>query len=133
MYKKFIGWLFDRNVLPYWCILLADCGIVLFSAVLCIAIDRGANVDLLSVGKTLCFYLLFYILGFRIMHTYKGMLRYSSFVDLYRIGVAMFISTVLIACVRRNVRTNKIPRVVGDFCCGNCHDGCLKGVGKIFV
>lgn len=75
MYKKFIGWLFDRNVLPYWCILLADCGIVLFSAVLCIAIDRGANVDLLSVGKTLCFYLLFYILGFRIMHTYKGMLR----------------------------------------------------------
>ena len=50
MYKKFIGWLFDRNVLPYWCVLLADCGIVLFSAVLCIAIDRGANVDLFSVG-----------------------------------------------------------------------------------
>ena len=100
MYKKFIGWLFDRNVLPYWCVLLADCGIVLFSAVLCIAIDRGANVDLLSVGKTLCLYLLFYILGFRIMHTYKGVLRYSSFVDLYRIGVAMFISTVLIVCVR---------------------------------
>lgn len=34
------------------------------------------------------------------MHTYKGVLRYSSFVDLYRIGVAMFIGTVLIVCVR---------------------------------
>lgn len=136
MYKKFIGWLFDRNVLPYWCILLADCGIVLFSAVLCIAIDRGENVDLLSVGKTLCFYLLFYILGFRIMHTYKGVLRYSSFVDLYRIGVAMFISTVLIACVRVFFRGDgmfapiRIRELLGIFVVGTAMMGALRVLVK---
>lgn len=136
MYKKFIGWLFDRNVLPYWCILLADCGIVLFSAVLCIAIDRGANVDLLSVGKTLCFYLLFYILGFRIMHTYKGVLRYSSFVDLYRIGVAMFISTVLIACVRVFFRGDEMfapirfRELLGIFVVGTVMMGALRVLVK---
>lgn len=136
MYKKFIGWLFDRNVLPYWCILLADCGIVLFSAVLCIAIDRGENVGLLSVGKTLCFYLLFYILGFRIMHTYKGVLRYSSFVDLYRIGVAMFISTVLIACVRVFFRGDgmfapiRIRELLGIFVVGTAMMGALRVLVK---
>ena len=136
MYKKFIGWLFDKNVLPNWCILLADCGIVLFSAVLCIAIDRGVNVDLLSVGKTLCFYLLFYILGFRIMHTYKGVLRYSSFVDLYRIGVAMFISTVLIACVRVFFRGDemfapiRIRELLGIFVVGTVMMGALRVLVK---
>lgn len=100
MYKKITSWIFDRNALPYWCILLADCGIVVFSAILCIVIDRGPNIELFSIGKTLCLYLLFYILGFRIMRTYKGVLRYSSFVDLYRIGIAMFIGTVLVASMR---------------------------------
>lgn len=136
MYKKFIGRLFDRNVLPYWCVLLADCGIVLFSAVLCITIDRGANVDLFSVGKTLCLYLLFYILGFRIMHTYKGVLRYSSFVDLYRIGVAMFISTVLIVCVRVFFRgdemfaTIRIRELLGIFVVGTVMMGALRVLVK---
>lgn len=100
MYKKLSNWIFNRDVLPYWCVLVVDWIIIVFAAIICILIDRGPNINLLSVGKTLCLYLVFYSIGFRVMHTYKGVLRYSSFVDLYRIAVAMFIGTVLIACMR---------------------------------
>ncbi len=100
MYKRLSDWIFNRDALPYWCVLIVDWIIIVFAAIICIIIDRGPNINLFSVGKTLCLYLVFYSIGFRVMHTYKGVLRYSSFVDLYRIGVAMFIGTVLIACMR---------------------------------
>ena len=135
MYKKITSWVFDRNVLPYWCILLADCGIVVFAAILCIVIDRGPNIALFSIGKTLCLYLLFYILGFRIMRTYKGVLRYSSFVDLYRIGIAMFIGTVLIACMRAFFHSDewfapiRIRELLGIFVIGTA----LMGALRVFV
>jgi len=35
----------------------------------------------------------FYVIGFRIKHTYSGMIRYSSYEDLIHIGVAMLIGT----------------------------------------
>ena len=135
MYKGITHWIFDRNVLPYWCILLADCCIVVFAAILCIVIDRGPNIELFSIGKTLCLYLLFYILGFRIMRTYKGVLRYSSFVDLYRIGVAMFIGTVLIAGMRVFFHSDewfapiRIRELVGIFVIGTA----LMGALRVFV
>ena len=50
--------------------------------------------------ETLCLYLLCYLVGFRVMRTYSGVIRYSSFVDLCRIGIAMFIGVVLIASFR---------------------------------
>jgi hypothetical protein len=34
-------------------------------------------------------YLIFYMIGFRFMRTYSGIFRYSSFVDLQRVGYAM--------------------------------------------
>ena len=41
-------------------------------------------------------YLLCYIVGFRIFHTYSGIIRYSSFIDLQRVGLSMLIGLVLI-------------------------------------
>lgn len=78
----------------------------------------------------------FYILGFRIMHTYKGVLRYSSFVDLYCIGVAMFISTVLIACVRVFFRGDEMfapirfRELLGIFVVGTVMMGALRVLVK---
>ena len=55
---------------------------------------RGAvtlgNIILLS--KTILMYMCFNIIGFRIFHTYSGVIRYSSFVDLKRVGYAMALS-----------------------------------------
>jgi len=41
------------------------------------------------------FFLIFYNLAFRVFKTYSGILRYSSFVDLQRVGWAMTMGTVL--------------------------------------
>ena len=38
---------------------------------------------------TLLLYMVFNILGFRVFHTYSGVIRYSSFIDLQRVGYAM--------------------------------------------
>ena len=39
--------------------------------------------------------MLFNIIGFRLFHTYAGVLRYSSFVDLQRVGFSMIVSCFL--------------------------------------
>lgn len=138
MYKKIAGWLGDRKALPYWCLMLADCSIVVFAAILSIVIDRGPNIDLFSICKTIGFYLLFYILGFRIMSTYKGVLRYSSFVDLYRIGIAMFIGTVLTASACVFFHTNewlaplRMRELLGIFVIGTAFMGALRVFVKYF-
>ncbi len=51
------------------------------------------NIAILS--KTIGMYMCFNVIGFRIFHTYSGVLRYSSFVDLQRVGYAMAFSCVL--------------------------------------
>ena len=55
---------------------------------------RGAvtlkNIELLS--KTIFMYMCFNLIGFKLFHTYSGIIRYSSFVDLKRVGYAMVVS-----------------------------------------
>lgn len=132
MYRKISNWIFSRKALPYWIVLIVDCVVIVFAAIVCIIIDRGPNINLLSVGKTLCLYLVFYMIGFRVMHTYRGVLRYSSFVDLYRIGVAMFIGTVLIAGMRVFFHIDtwfapiRIRELVGMFVIGTAMMGALR-------
>ena len=84
--------------MPFWCILVMDCFIVLVADLFVYALNNGAlhtlqHLDALT--GAFCFYLLFYIIGFRLFHTYSGIIRYSSFVDLQRIGFAMLIGLVL--------------------------------------
>ena len=97
--KKIASWYFSRQALPYWCVLLFDCMVVLLSGIVCIALDHGvyATLDhLFPILCTLSVYLVFFIFGFRLMRTYTGVLRYSSFSDVYRIGIANFIG---ISCI----------------------------------
>ena len=96
---KIFRWYFSRNALPYWGVLMFDCLVVLFSGLVCYGLDHGPvstyRVFWPLLG-TLCFYLIFFIIGFRITRIYSGVLRYSSFSDIYRIGMANLIG---IACV----------------------------------
>ena len=77
---------------PYWCVLIGDCLLVLYSNLQVYAMNNGMFLTLryfVPLMGTFCFYLLFYILGFRLFHTYSGIIRYSSFIDLQRVGFAM--------------------------------------------
>ncbi len=101
--KKIASWYFSRHALPYWCVLLFDCFVILLSGLLCYILDHGVLHTLngfWAVLGTLTFYLLFFLVGFRLTRTYTGVLRYSSFTDLYRIGIANFIGILCIAVAR---------------------------------
>jgi len=101
--KNIAGWYFSRRALPYWCVLIFDCLVVLSSGLFCYALDHGVIhtiQDFWPVFGTLSFYLLFFLVGFRLMRTYSGVLRYSSFADIYRIGIANLIGIFFIALAR---------------------------------
>lgn len=96
-FHKLINWYFNKKSLPYWCVFLFDCAIVFFSFLLVYQQTYG-GAKTLSVLWQLCsmcaIYGIFYAVGFKMFHTYDGILRYSSFVDLQRVGFASFIGCV---------------------------------------
>lgn len=93
----------SRKAFPYWGVLILDSVIVLLTGIFYFAAFHGRVEmwnNIIPLMETLCLYLLCYLVGFRVMRTYSGVIRYSSFVDLCRIGIAMFIGVVLIASFR---------------------------------
>ena len=96
--NKLLSWYFSKNALPYWLVFIMDCLICYFSGLFVFwlyyngAVTLG-NIVLLS--KTIFVYMIFNIIGFRFFHTYSGVLRYSSFVDLQRVGLAMGLSCII--------------------------------------
>lgn len=96
--NKLINWYFNKKSLPYWCVFLFDCAIVFFSFLLVYQQTYG-GAKTLSVLWQLCsmcaIYAIFYAVGFKMFHTYDSILRYSSFVDLQRVGYASLVGCVL--------------------------------------
>ncbi len=94
--RKVSDWYFSRKVLPYWCILMMDCIIVLLAGYFsfCIELDAAAFIEQLRpITLGLLVGLILFVISFRLFHTYSGIVRYSSFVDLQRIGAASFIAS----------------------------------------
>ncbi|MBQ9286709.1 MAG: polysaccharide biosynthesis protein, partial [Bacteroidaceae bacterium] len=92
--KRFARWYFSKSAMPYWMVLLFDCFVVVAANLFVYILDMGATHTahhFWPLIGTLLVYLIPYIVGFRLMRTYSGVLRYSSFADLYRLAVANFI------------------------------------------
>ena len=96
--NKILNWYFSKNALPYWLVLILDCLICYLSGLIVFWLYyRGAvtlgNIVILS--KTIGVYMIFNLIGFRVFRTYSGVLRYSSFVDLQRVAMAMALSCII--------------------------------------
>lgn len=96
-------WYFSRRTLPYWMILILDCMIVFMAGCIALALTEGTVNAIyhwkdLSVAMIAC--LCCYLVGFRMLHTYSGVIRYSSFVDLQRVAFANLIGLSLTIVVR---------------------------------
>ena len=101
-FNKLINWYFKKNSLPYWCVIILDCLIVYGSAFIVYwSLHRGSQTQLhfYSISYVMLLYLIISITTFRLFHTYSGVIRYSSFVDLMRVayanGTACFIVWLL--------------------------------------
>lgn len=96
--NRLINWYFSKNSLPYWCIFAMDC-LIVFLSYMFVYTKMNSGVEALNVLWQLvtfnCIFVLFHAIGFKMFHTYDGILRYSSFVDLQRVGYAVLTGAVL--------------------------------------
>ncbi|MBO4566809.1 MAG: polysaccharide biosynthesis protein [Bacteroidales bacterium] len=93
--KRISGWYFSKKLLPYWVILLADTAIVFLSVLFTYwATNRTATFNIPIITTALAYALLSWV-GARIFHTYSGVLRYSSFVDLLKLVYANLVTLAL--------------------------------------
>ncbi len=120
MMRRIINWYFSRKALPYWCILVMDCVIVFLSGLFVFYLQHGWA-DLVSrfaqVSVGLLVSLILYIVSFFVFHTYNGVIRYSSFVDLHRVAYSTAVAGIGV-CLLHQVQVHLglsryilIPRV----------------------
>lgn len=98
MLDQLLNWYFTKKALPYWVVLLLDCLICFISGIFVLLLFTSVTSILQHWGaatRTICVYMIFNLIGFRIFHTYSGVVRYSSFVDLQRVFMAMFVSCII--------------------------------------
>ena len=96
--ERVLSWYFSRNALPYWGILMLDFAILLMSGLMTcwlFVFRNTEDVDVLILLRTLVMYAVPGFVGARMFHTYSGIVRYSSFVDLTRVFYANFISLII--------------------------------------
>lgn len=96
--QKLSNWYFAKGSLPYWGVLILDCLIVLFSSYVGSYLELGGlgfaiNFWQITAGNMIC--VMMFLIAFRLFHTYAGIIRYSSLIDLERIGVAALTGAVL--------------------------------------
>lgn len=123
-FHKLCNWYFSKKALPYWCILLIDCASVYLSGLIVFYIQYGGltlaqHFWPLTLGLLLC--LGVYMVSFFAFHTFKGVIRYSSFVDLHRVVYSTLTATIGV-CLLHQIQVHAgltdyilIPRIESAF------------------
>ncbi len=101
-FNKLFNWYFNKNALPFWCIFILD-GVILFlSGLISHAVFNYGTIidsDFGILLNTLVLFVVLSFIGTKVFYTYAGILRYSSFVDLQRVGYANALSCAIVMTV----------------------------------
>lgn len=101
--NRIIDWYFTKNALPYWVIIIADSIISFLSGLFVFVLMYGISKVLSNFSSVACTLIVFTIINlftFRLFHTYFGIIRYSSFVDLIKVVKAMLLACVIAIVVQ---------------------------------
>ena len=101
-FSKIFNWYFNKNALPFWCIFIFDCFILLLSGLISHGVFNYWSMGEENFGmvlNTLVLFVLLSCIGIKVFYTYAGILRYSSFVDLQRVGYANALSGAIVLTV----------------------------------
>ena len=102
-FNRLSNWYFSKKSLPYWCIFWIDCAVT-FVSYLFIYQQINSGAKALSIlgqlSMLFAIFTLFHAIGFRIFHTYDGILIYSSFIDLQRVFYVVTFGAVLSAITK---------------------------------
>ena len=108
--KRLATWYFSKRAMPYWLVLFFDSTVVVVANLIVYILYNGATATAMvfwPLMGTLLVYLIPYLFGFRLMHTYSGVMRYSGFVDLQRVSIANFIGIALVEASRMFLNTDR--------------------------
>ncbi len=98
MIRRIFNWYFSKNTLPYWCIVALDLSLCFLGGLFIMWLRHPLSELMMSLPalcRTFLVYAVLNAVGFRVFHTYSGILRYSQFVDLMRVMYAGILSLVL--------------------------------------
>lgn len=107
--QKAMSWYFTKGALPYWSVLTLDCMIMIVAGLVAFTLNHGATstaIVFYPLLVILCLYQVVYIISFRIFNNYAGIIRFSSFVDLQRLGVGVLIGLIVIVAFQYIVGGN---------------------------
>ena len=91
-------WYFSKKTLPHWGVFILDCSIVLFAGLIGKYFEMNEyalseSFSSIIIGAIISVVL--YALSFIVFRTYRGIIRYSSFVDLQRIALSTLTGALL--------------------------------------
>lgn len=114
-FRKLTDWYFSKKSLPYWCIFWIDCAVIYLSYLFIYQqINSGAQALGIfgQLSAVFAIFTMFHAIGFRMFHTYDGILRYSSFVDLQKVFYAVTVGAVLSILTKNMLlNTQLFPKV----------------------
>ena len=109
--NKLTNWYFSKATLPYWCIMVLDSIAIVVAGMIATYIAGGGELIASHFWNYLLTFICslpLFVVGMRIFHTYSGIMRYSSFVDLLRIFGALvvgsFLNSILLMVVPDSIR-----------------------------
>lgn len=102
--QYFSIWCFSKSALPYWCILVYDSVTVIASGFFVYYLQHGLadlikHLSQVSIGIGICFAI--YMVAFMLFHTFNGVLRFSSFIDLRRVAYSTFTASFLVCVIHQ--------------------------------
>ncbi len=108
LFKRIIDWYFSRGALPYWCILAMDSAAVFLSGLFVYYLQHGGQnlvEHFWQVVLGLCVCMVVYIVCFFFFHTFRSVMRYSSFVDLHRVAYSTA-SAGIVVCLLHQIQVH---------------------------
>ena len=97
-------WYFKKKALPYWCILLLDCFLVIAAYLISFYVFIGGLYFVTDFWTKLGYLTLLvlpsYLISFKIFHTYSNIIRYSSFTDLRNVLMSNVVAAALAITAR---------------------------------
>ncbi len=112
--SKIINWYFSKNALPYWCLFLLDCAIVVVSGLMTFWVFNRTVMLFMERFDVLFTVLAFAVLSAisaRVFRTYSGIVRYSSFVDLLNVAYANGLSMIMALAMTWTAEWYRFPQL----------------------
>lgn len=103
MHKKLLNWYLSRAAVPYWYVLLTDTGVVLASGVTAYVVNHGLAHSVQNLSTLLmavCSFLPCFWVSFGLFHTYRDIVRKSSYTDVVRSACSLLVGVLLVLLLR---------------------------------